>query len=74
MLSCIGIQIRLKKQIKESRSRSNLKGTSKGIVEHMKYVEDQGFQGIGRYKPMVCTQYPTLIIAPGFDQYNTTLE
>lgn len=58
----------------ESRSSSNLKGTSKGIVKHVKYVEDQGFQGISRYKSMVCTQYPTLIIAPSFDQYNTTLE
>lgn len=58
----------------ENKSSSNLKGTSKGIVEHVKYVEDQGFQGISRYKSMVCTQYSTLIITPGFDQYNATLE
>ena len=53
---------------------NNLKRPSEGIVEHVKYVEDQGFQGISRYKSMVCTQYSTLIITPGFDQYNTALE
>lgn len=40
----------------------------------MKYVQNQGFQGISWDKPMVSTQDPALVVTPGLYQYNATLE
>jgi hypothetical protein len=43
-------------------------------MKDMEDIEDQGLKGIGGNEGMVCSKYAALIIAPGFNQYNTTLE
>lgn len=40
----------------------------------MEYVKNQGLKSVSGYKAVMSTQYTTLVITPGFNQYNTTLK